>query len=386
MTSFALTKPRWTTGGVSAFTNLAGPERVHQLAEPSSGFSRKLAEVVGEYLTPVVRRVDEEAYYPREFFAALGDAGLLKQQGTAEEPILLNGLRLIEETSQSCMTTGFALWCHLASMIYIRNSNNVFLKENVLPKLERSKVRGGTGLSNPLKQLDGLEKLCLKAKAAPGGYVVSGQIPFVSNVGTDAWFAFVACTEDGRKIMAMTPGDAENLALRERRDFLGLNGCATCTCTFNEVFIPQDWLLSQDAETFVRRVRSHFLLYQVPLGLGVSQASVRRIERSVHKQSGSNRYLPMQAEDIVCELQALRSRTQQIAAESDLASQWFELLRVRRDMTHLTSQAVHTAMIHHGGGGYLRRSDSARRLRESYFLINLTPTLRHIEKMLATHA
>lgn len=342
-----------------------------------------LSEIIRKQLKPIVAKVDEEAFYPEAFFRSIGQAGLLNRQGAPEADVLWNGLHLIEETARTCMTTGFALWCHLAAMIYVRSSENEFLQREVLPQLESGKLRGGTGLSNPLKSQDGLEKLCLKARRVSGGYIVLGQLPFVSNVGTDAWFGIIATTDEGEQIMALVNGSAENLTLKERCDFLGLNGCATCTCTFRDVFVPDAWLISEQADKFVEQVRSLFLLYQIPLGLGVTAASIHQIERSKNKQSECNQYLPVQAEDLEQRLQSLRAQTYRIVEEDDLPARWMELLEIRRDVTLLTSEAVHTAMVHHGGSGYLRRSDSARRLRESYFLVNLTPTVKHLEKALS---
>ena len=346
-------------------------------------YTSALSEIIRKELKPIVSKVDEEAFYPAVFFRSIGQAGLLNRQGAAEADVLRDGLHLMEETSQTCMTTGFALWCHLAAMTYIRCSENEFLQREVLPQLESGAIRGGTGLSNPLKCIDGLEKLCLKAKQVSGGYILSGQLPFVSNVGEDAWFGVIANTEGGERIMALVSGNAANLTLKERRDFLGLNGCATCTCTFSDVFVPDAWMISEQADEFVDQVKSLFLLYQIPLGLGVTAASIHQIDRSKNKQSGCNQFLPVQAEDLEQQFQTLRDQMYQIAEENDLTTRWMELLQIRRDVTFLTSQAVHTAMVHHGGSGYLRRSDSARRLRESYFLVNLTPTVKHLEKALS---
>ena len=43
-----------------------------------------------------------------------------------------------------------------------------------------------------MKFYAGLEKLQLTAKTVQGGYLVSGVLPSVSNLGEDHWFGFVA--------------------------------------------------------------------------------------------------------------------------------------------------------------------------------------------------
>ncbi|MFE4240605.1 hypothetical protein [Peribacillus butanolivorans] len=39
-------------------------------------------------------------------------------------------------------------------------------------------------------------------------------------------------------------------------------------------------------------------------------------------------------------------------------------------------------MMHNGSAGYLKDSAPSRRLREAYFFANLTPTVKHLEKVL----
>jgi hypothetical protein len=50
-------------------------------------------------------------------------------------------------------------------------------------------------------------------------------------------------------------------------------------------------------------------------------------------------------------------------------------------MSYLTSKAVYIDMLYSGGRAYLRDSDAFRRLRESYFIVNLTPTVKQLEKL-----
>ena len=45
-------------------------------------------------------------------------------------------------------------------------------------------------------------------------------------------------------------------------------------------------------------------------------------------------------------------------------------------------EAVQASMLHNGSAGYLKDSAPSRRLREAYFYANLTPTVKHLEKVL----
>lgn len=82
-------------------------------------------------------------------------------------------MKFVEETAKVCMTTAFCLWCHLASLTYLRNTENDQMKNKLLATLETGRTLGGTGLSNPMKFFAGLEKLHLRAKPTTGGYLIS---------------------------------------------------------------------------------------------------------------------------------------------------------------------------------------------------------------------
>ncbi|GAE94341.1 butyryl-CoA dehydrogenase [Gracilibacillus boraciitolerans JCM 21714] len=243
---------------------------------------------------------------------------------------------------------------------------------------------GGTGLSNPMKFYGGMEELHLKATRTEGGYLVSGALPSVSNLDDNHWFGIVAEVEGAQRLMAYVCCDAEGLRLKEKIGYLGLNGSATYACQFKNVFIPEKWIISEDADTFIEQVRPAFVFYQIPLGLGVTAAAIRSIHRARAKQGGCNRYLPIQATELEQELEALQEQTYKLAGETNnFPSIWKELLQTRLDVVNLTSKAVHANMVHSGSAAYISKSDPARRLRESYFLINLTPTVRHLEKLLS---
>lgn len=336
---------------------------------------------IQEKLKPVVRKIDSEAFYPLEFIKALGNAGVF-QSRLPQSETLLRDTGLIEATSKTCMTTGFNLWCHLAAATYLRRSGNPYLRESVLPLLEDGRLRGGTGLSNPMKYYAGLEKLHLKARRVPGEYSVSGQLPMVSNLGTDHWFAIIASVGESQRIMAFVPCQNENLAMKEKIGYLALNGSATYSCSFHDVFIPDEWIISEQADDYVSQIRPVFVLYQIPLGFGVTAAAAESIEKAADRQGGCNRYLPIQSIEIRDELNRLKERLHRICTSPNVAEQWKPLLQLRLEVVSLTLRAVQADMLHQGGSAYLQASDPSRRLREAYFLANLTPTVRHLEKLL----
>lgn len=266
-----------------------------------------LEKIIEQELKPYIKKIDVEAFYAESFLRKLGESGLFSSVNKSQKEYILDEMHLVEETSKTCMTTAFCLWCHLAALTYVRNTNNELFKLKFLPLLENGKLLAATGLSNPMKYYAGLENLHLSAKQTNGGYILSGVLPAVSNLGENHWFGVIANVNETKRVMCFVPCKVDGLKLKGKIEFLGANGSATYSCQFDNVFIPDEWVLSENADQFVEIIRPAFVLYQIPLGLGVIKDSITSIEKIHQRQNGCNRYLKRQSS----ELQELVDQTQE---------------------------------------------------------------------------
>lgn len=339
-----------------------------------------LDKLIAQELRPYVKKIDVDAFYAEDFLRKLGEEGLFSLNGRTEKEVLLDELSLVKETAATCMTTAFCLWCHLAALTYVRNTENEELKADLLEQLENGMLLGATGLSNPMKYYAGLEQLHLKAIRTDGGYIVSGTLPAVSNIGENHALGLIASVNEAERIMCFVSSNTDGITMRERKDYLGLNGSATYVCIFNEVFIPDTRVISKDADVFIEKVKPTFIAYQIPLGFGVTAASIRAIENVSNKQNGCNEFLQSQPKHLQEEKETYEETLWALIQSDDL--DWRAIAKIRLETAYLTLNAVQAAMLHQGGAAYIKSSASARRLREAYFLANLTPTVKHLEKML----
>jgi len=339
-----------------------------------------LGEIIETELKPYVKKIDTEAFYAENFLRKLGEAGLLSSDNKSEREYLLDEMELVEETAKTCMTTAFCLWCHLAALTYLRHSKNEPLKTKLLPSLEKGEILAGTGLSNPMKYYAGLEKLHLSSKKVDGGYIVSGVLPSVSNLGRDHWFGFIAGVNENEQVMGIVPCNVQGLQLKEKINYLGINGSATYTCSFQDVFVADEWILSKNAKEYVEEIRPAFISYQIPLGLGVTEASITSIDKVCQKQNGCNQYLRQQPNELRSQLEQIQDKLQSLYAQEN--RNWKDIARVRLEAAYLTLDAVQASMLHNGSAGYIQDSAPSRRLREAYFFANLTPTVKQLEKVL----
>lgn len=343
-----------------------------------TNIQQRLTDLFEKELKPQVRSIDA-GFYPKELLTRLGEEGYFSSEGEASSDYLQRELDVVAEASRFCMTTGFLIWCHLAALTYMRKSENDKLKKRMLSRLENGSTLAGTGLSNPMKYYAGLETLHLQAAKVDGGYVVNGTLPSVSNLDQTHWFGAIAEVNADQRVMLFVSCAADGLTRKAKTNYLGINGSGTYACHFDDVFISEEDVLAEDADCFIKQIRPDFLAYQIPLGFGVTKAALASIERYRTRQGGCNQFLPLQPEAIQAELEKLQTEVVQLASRG---LRWEALLPLRKRTATLTIEAVHTAMLHGGGAAYLNNSPEARRLREAYFLVNLTPTIKHLEKML----
>lgn len=335
--------------------------------------------------------IDEHGLYPREAMANLGRAGLfsahLGEHTLLDRPDLGMAVRAMSEVGAECMSTAFCTWCQDASGWYLENTRNTALKETLQHGIATGAVMAGTGMSNPMKTLAGFEGFKLKAVRAEGGYVVSGVLPWVSNLGPDHWFATVLQdAEDPRHLMfAMVRCGQPGVEIRQNAKFIALEGTGTYAVLFRRAFIADAMMLADPVADDVRRILPGVILLQTGMGMGVVAACNTLMDDSNRTHATANQYLPRGPSYYRETREALLAEITTLARTPTENSPDFmrRVLSARLATSELALDAAQSALLHAGSRGYLQGSPVNRRLRESYFVAIITPSIRHLRKELA---
>ncbi len=342
-------------------------------------------------LAPIARRIDEDRVYPEPVMRAFGAAGAYGTHlGGADAPVDLGpAILAMARGSEECLSTGFCMWCQNALGYYIASSDNAALKRDLLPRIATGEVLGGTGMSNPMKSIAGIEKLRLKGTRVSGGYRVTGALPWVSNLQEGGWFGAMFGVEDAdgpKTVMCVVHADAEaGVKLKLDHDFVAMGGTATVAVQMRDVFIPDDWVLGDPAVPFIKRIRAGFVLLQTGMAAGMIRAAIDLMRQVESPLGHVNRFLERQPEDIEGDYEALVAEVLELArtpyAPSD--GYWKRVLQARLTGGELAVEAAHYAMLHCGARGYVSHGAAQRRLREAYFVAIVTPATKHLRKMIA---
>jgi len=353
-------------------------------AEPMTS----VASVVARDLRPLVRRIDEDGFYPKEVLRRLGATGAFAHHtgGNAAAGGLRNAVEAMTEVGATCLSTAFCMWCQDALVWYLDRSENPLPRQRLLDAAASARQLGGTGLSNPMKAFAAIEPIALKGRRVAGGYRVTGRLPFVSNLDDGHFFASIFALEGAqdRLVMALFHAGQDGVKLARNAHFIALEGTGTFTILLRDAFVPDDDVLSEDATRFVPRIRKGFVLLQAGMGLGIASGSadLMRGDTLGRKQSA---LLPLGPGQIEARAAALAERVADHARnieEPDRGS-FLDVLRTRLDISWLALEAAQSAMLQFGARGYIIGSEAARRLREAQFVAIVTPSVKHILTELA---
>lgn len=352
-----------------------------------------LAELIAKQLQPAVVTIDQDGYYPRQFLQNLGELG--GYAGVAAPAFGGNGLGLthsvqvMAKVSQTCLSTGFAIWCQTACLRYLHLSDNEIVKSRFLPALVDGQMLGGTGLSNTLKFKCGIERALLKARRVAGGYEINGNLPWVSNLGPGHVFVTGCPVEDdGRLLFFVVETQHHGFRLVEGAHFAAMEGTGTLACQFRDYFVGDDHVLAQPdkSENYLAKIKPGMILAQMGMGLGLIRACIDLIESANKSSALTNQYLDDQAEELADELAIAERETYRLTRLLDndtTADVLADVLKVRLAGSELSLRASQSALLHQGAKGFLTHSAAQRKVREAYFVAIVTPAIKQLRRELA---
>jgi alkylation response protein AidB-like acyl-CoA dehydrogenase len=328
--------------------------------------------------------IDQEGHYPIGILAELGQAGGLGAHLEVNGGRVGVAISAMQAISRVCGATGFLMWAHAVCGLYLEHSGNPALSGSVLMDHADGRTFGGTALSNPMKALAGIEPMALRAEKVPGGYRVSGSLPWVSHIGPGQYCGAMAGVyrPDGtasHEIMFILRCD-ERVGLRPCPQFSGMEGTSTWGIRLDNYFVGQDDMIADPARPLVQRIRGVFILLQAGMGLGVIQGSIDSIRDIEPTHGHVNRFLNDRPNDLQAEFDALAGHVAMLARTPYDGSRDYliDVLDARVQCSELALRASQSSLLHQGARGYLAASAPQRRIREAHFVAIVTPAVKHL--------
>jgi alkylation response protein AidB-like acyl-CoA dehydrogenase len=363
------------------------------VASPRDAMLASVSTIARGPLARDAERIDREGHYPLDILRALGEAGGLAAHLDANGADFVGAIRAMTEVGRVCGATAFMMWCHDVCGLYMEQSGNPALTGDRLAKHARGVTMGGTGMSNPMKTFARIESMLLQARRVPGGYRVSGTLPWVSHIARDHCLGAVAMVvdEDGRvvdeehEVMFILDCDMPGVTLKHCPTFSAMEGTSTWSVRLTDVLIDADHLVADPVRPFIARIRGAFILLQTGMGLGVVQGSIDSMWQVEDQLGHVNAYLDDRPATLQAELDDLTTRIETLAQTPySTDKDWLiDVLDVRAHASELALRAAQSALLHQGARGYLMSAAPQRRVRESHFVAIVTPAIKHLRKEIA---
>lgn len=286
---------------------------------------------------------------------------------------------VIATVARSCMSSAFSAWAHRMTLEYLAAADGGFAAEGVVEGLSTGEVAGSTAMASAFQDLAGLAPLPVTFTRHRGGELrLDGAIRWASNLYADGfWVVLAARGDHGDRVVVALPSSAPGLLVDPHPDLLALGATASSSLRLDDVTVPAELVVTHDLAAFLAAVRRPFLSLQAAFCVGLAQASLAAVQArpgAGYGQFDAARHeLAARERDVVTRLYALAAETGPVGPE-----QVPGLLAMRLDAARLAGDAVDLEIKVTGGGAYLARSATARRLREAAFLPIQSPTEAHL--------
>lgn len=343
-------------------------------------------------LAAKVEAIDRDGHYPKAELAELARMGAISAHldGPHGPGDFGLAIRAMGEVARVCGATGFMVWCQAVCGLYLQQSGNPALTGERLRQHVLGERLGGTALSNPMKTYAQIETLLLTAEPVEGGYLVNGNLPWVSNLDQDHYCGAIAGVTEGgqsvgRELMFLLDCNDPGVALHPCPQFSGMEGTGTYALRLKDYFVGADRCIADPAKPFIGRIRAAFVMLQCGMALGVIQGAIDSMW-AVEAQLGHvNEFLDDRPTALQAELDALSARVLKLAETPyDSSNAFFlDVLDARAHGAELSLRAAQSALLHQGARGYLLSSEVQRRVRESHFVAIVTPAIKHLRKEMA---
>ncbi len=189
----------------------------------------------------------------------------------------------------------------------ILSPQNSIPRQSYLADLLNGNLTAGTGLSNAMKFLSGIEELNVNIREENGKRYLNGRLPWVTNLRSYRFVAsFVAGFQDERKPLVIAiPSTAKGLT---RTKELNLSHCKARILPLSYLRMwnyKMNGFWADDAPEFLAATRPAFLGLQFGLPFGLVERSLAEIEnRSLSVQfsplSGKLKLMPSTILKLVC--------------------------------------------------------------------------------------
>lgn len=351
-----------------------------ELNEDQRAFAETAQQFAMDELAPMAAEWDEKQLFPKDVLKAAGELGFLslytpENQGGLQLSRLDSSI-IFEQLAMGCTSTTAFMTIHNMVTWMIASFATEEAKEEFCPKLITGDWLGSYCLTEPNAGSDAAS-LTTSAKKQGDEYIINGGKTFISGAGDTEVLVVMARTGDSsaKGISAFViPADAEGISYGRKEPKMGWNSQPTRAITFDNVVVPEKYLLGKEGEgfTFAMKGLDGGRINIATCSIGTAQQALNEAMQYVkeRKQFGKElaqfQGLQFRLADMVTELVAARQMVRLAASKLDNqdpeATAYCAM--AKRFATDVGFKICDQALQLYGGYGYIKEYPMERHFRD----------------------
>ncbi|KFI12522.1 acyl-CoA dehydrogenase [Vibrio coralliilyticus] len=351
-----------------------------ELNEDQRAFAETAQQFAMDELAPKAAEWDEKQLFPKDVLKAAGELGFLSLYTPEDQGGLqlsrLDSSIIFEQLAMGCTSTTAFMTIHNMVTWMIANFATEEAKEEFCPKLITGDWLGSYCLTEPNAGSDAAS-LTTSAKKQGDEYIINGGKTFISGAGDTEVLVVMARTGDSsaKGISAFViPADAEGISYGRKEPKMGWNSQPTRAITFDNVVVPEKYLLGKEGEgfTFAMKGLDGGRINIATCSIGTAQQALNEAMQYVkdRKQFGKElaqfQGLQFRLADMVTELVAARQMVRLAASKLDNqdpeATAYCAM--AKRFATDVGFKICDQALQLYGGYGYIKEYPMERHFRD----------------------
>ena len=255
------------------------PEKTQELLQTAEAYFQAI-------VAPKAATIDRNATYLKQTLIAMGDLSLLALRvpqslgGAGFKEIDYRYFQILIARYSGALA--FLQTQHQSAGSMLAASNNSELKHQYLPFMGRGKKLVGVGFS----QLRRPGNPIMKARPVTGGYILSGQIPWITGWGFFAYFIVGATLPDGRELYGLLPLQAQEGLIRfsDPMELMAMNSTNTVSAEIEDWFLANDQVVAIKPAGSIHEKSKKNVLHHGFYAVGCAQAGLDILHTSYQKK------------------------------------------------------------------------------------------------------
>lgn len=350
------------------------------LTEDQIAFADVAQQFSEAELAPNAAEWDQKHHFPTDVIKKAGELGFCSLYTPEDQGGMglsrLDSSIIFEQLAKGCTATTAMLTIHNMATWMVATWGNDSTRNEFCPGLVTGDLLASYCLTEPGSGSDAAS-LRTSAKKDGDDYIINGSKMFISGAGsTDLLVVMVRTGEAGPKGVSavVVPANAEGVIYGKAEEKLGWNAQPTRLITFDNVRIPQSYLLGEEGQgfSFAMKGLDGGRINIATCSIGTAQqaldvaTSYMQEREQFGKPLAAFQALQFKLADMATELVAARQMVRLAAfkLDDDDAEKTAYCAMAKRFATDIGFRVCDEALQIHGGYGYIKEYPLERHFRD----------------------